>query len=151
LAWLVSSLFYPTPAEAQGGAPIIYPSHGQTLEQQSKDESACRTWAQQQTGFNPSSGVQYTPQQSGPTGQVVRGAAGGAALGAVGGAIAGNAGKGAAIGAGVGATAGLLGRARKTREAGQAQENAVASYNTQVGEYNRAFGACMSGRGYTVN
>jgi hypothetical protein len=131
-------------------APIIYPSKGQSLEQQSQDEGACRTWAQQQTGFNPSQGPAQVATSSG-SGQVVRGAAGGAALGAVGGAIGGNAGKGAAIGAGVGATAGLLRKGQQRRANEQAQSQANAQYNQQLSNYNRAFGTCMQGRGYTVN
>jgi hypothetical protein len=158
LRWLTAlsiaitiSAFISGGALAQARAPIVYPSNGQNMQQQSKDEGECRTWAQQQTGFNPSTGIQYSPGPSGPQGEVVRGAARGAAVGAVGGAIGGNAGKGAAIGAGVGATAGLLGRGRQQRQTEQAQEQAVANYNAQVANYNRAFGACMSGRGYTIN
>lgn len=135
---------------AQGQALIVYPSKGQSLEQQSKDEGECHSWSQQQTGFNPASGVMAPPttQQGG---EVVRGAVGGAAIGAVGGAIGGDTGKGAAIGAGVGATVGLLGRRQKKAEASAAQQQAVADYNAGVAQYNRAFAACMSGRGYTVN
>ena len=131
-------------------APVIYPSKGQSLEQQSQDEGACRTWAQQQTGFNPYQGAAQVTTSS-RSGQAVRGAAGGAALGAVGGAIGGNAGKGAAIGAGVGATAGLLRKSQQRRANEQAQSQANAQYNQQLSNYNRAFGTCMQGRGYTVN
>lgn len=136
---------------AAAQAPIVYPSQGQSMQQQSKDEAECRAWAQQQTGFNPSAGVPQSTARTGPQGDVLRGAARGAAVGAVGGAIGGDAGKGAAVGAGVGATAGLLGRGRRQREASQAQDQAVADYNAQVANYNRAFATCMSGRGYTVN
>ena len=45
------------PSFSQGQAPIIYPSQGQSLEQQSKDQGDCRGWAQQQTGFNTAAGV----------------------------------------------------------------------------------------------
>ena len=130
--------------------PIIYPSKGQSLELQAQDEGACRTWAQQQTGFNPSQGPANVATSSG-SGQVLRGAAGGAAVGAIGGAIGGNAGKGAAIGAGVGAAAGLLRRGQQRRENEQAQSQANAQYNQNLANYNRAFGTCMQGRGYTVN
>jgi len=149
LAAILGSVLLSGSAAAQ--APIVYPSKGQSMQQQSKDEGECRAWAQQQTGFNPSAGVPQVQGQTGPQGEVVRGAARGAAIGAVGGAIGGDAGKGAAIGAGVGATAGLLGRGRRQREASQAQDQAVADYNAQVANYNRAFATCMSGRGYTVN
>jgi hypothetical protein len=131
-------------------APIIYPSKGQSLEQQARDEGECRTWAQQQTGFNPSQGPAQAATSS-SSGQVLKGAAGGAALGAIGGAIGGNAGKGAAIGAGVGAAAGLLRRGQQRRQNEQAQQQANAQYNQQLSTYNRAFGSCMQGRGYTVN
>jgi hypothetical protein len=131
--------------------PVIYPSEGQSLEQQALDEDACQSWAQQQTGFHPSQGPAYSGGGGSSGGEVLRGAAGGAALGAVGGAIGGKAGKGAAIGAGVGATAGLLRKGKKQRAQQQADQQAVAEYNRRVGEYNRSFGACMQGRGYAVN
>jgi len=79
-----------------------------------------------------------------------RGAAGGAALGAVGGAIGGDAGKGAAIGAGVG---GLFGGFRRMR-AMEEEQAQMANYQAQTaqatGGFNRAYGACLQGRGYTV-
>jgi len=136
-------------AAAQGQI-IIYPSQGQTIEEQSRDESECRTWAQNQSGFNPAIGpiFVHSPQQGG---EVVGGAARGALLGVVGGAIGGNAGRGAAIGAGVGATAGLMGRRRQQRDVDAANRQARADYDAGLATFNRAFAACMSGRGYTVN
>ncbi|MPY72864.1 MAG: hypothetical protein GEU87_01255 [Alphaproteobacteria bacterium] len=144
------SLFAP-PAWAQS-APIIYPSAGQSLEQQASDEAACRTWGQQQTGVYPG---QSAPSYSSSTSQqagapVLGGAARGAALGAVGGAIAGDAGKGAAIGAGVGATAGLMRRGQQRRQQASANDQAQAQYQADLGRFNQAFSACMQGRKYTV-
>jgi hypothetical protein len=130
---------------------IVYPSQGQSMQQQAKDESECKIWAQQQTGFSPASGPSYSAPPTSAGGQVVGGAARGAALGAVGGAIGGDAGKGAAIGAGVGATAGLLRRGQQQRANHQAQQQAVNQYNQQLANYQRAFGACMQGRHYVVN
>src|SRR5262249_27771668 len=77
-------------------AQDVYPSRGQSPQQQQQDQGQCQTWAMQQVG---------PPQAAPPTseGQVVRGAGRGAAVGAIGGAIGGNAGKGAAIGAATGA------------------------------------------------
>jgi hypothetical protein len=133
-------------------APIIYPSAGQSLEQQASDEAACRTWAQQQSGVYPGQtapGYYGNPyNQAGAP--VLGGAARGAALGAVGGAIGGDAGKGAAIGAGVGATAGLMRRNRERREQAYANDQAMAQYQADLGRYNQAFAACMQGRGYVV-
>lgn len=141
----------PAVAVAQSQAPIIYPSQSQSIEQQATDERTCRSWAQQQTGFDPSYAPHYQSPSSAGQGSVVRGAVGGAAIGAVGGAIGGDVGKGAAIGAGVGAAAGLLGRARKQNQQDQANQHAQQTYNAQLAQYNRAFGACMAGRGYTVH
>lgn len=136
-------------AIAQSG-PIVYPAQGQSMEQQGRDEAECRSWAQQQTGFDPLQGPAQV-QGGSQGGEVLRGAAGGAMLGAVGGAIGGDAGKGAAIGAGVGATAGLLRKGRANRQQNEAQQQADADYARRRDEYIRAFSACMQGRGYTVN
>jgi hypothetical protein len=137
-------------AHAQS-APIVYPSAGQSMDQQARDESECRNWATQQTGVYPNQappayyGNSY--QQGAP---VLRGAARGAALGAVGGAIGGDAGKGAAIGAGVGATAGVIRKNQARRQEAQINEQAAAQYQADVGRYYQAFAVCMQGRGYAV-
>ena len=97
---------------------FIYPTKGQSPEQQNRDRYECHTWAVQQTGFDPARpqvAAAPPPTPSGPQGEVVRGAARGAALGAVGGAIAGDAGKGAAIGAGTGALFGGMKRMDRGR------------------------------------
>lgn len=142
------SLFAP-PAWAQS-APIIYPSAGQSLEQQSSDEAACRTWGQQQTGVYPGQSAPSYSTSPPPGAPVLGGAARGAALGAVGGAIAGDAGKGAAIGAGVGATAGVMRRGQHRRQQAYANDQAQAQYQADLGRFNQAFSACMQGRKYTV-
>jgi len=36
-----------------GAQQYVYPAKGQTPEKQKSDESACCTWAVQQTGFDP--------------------------------------------------------------------------------------------------
>ena len=148
---LIISLSSLTPALAQS-APIIYPSAGQSLEQQASDEAACRTWAQQQTGVYPGQAAPgyYGNPNSQAGAPVLRGAARGAALGAVGGAIAGDAGKGAGIGAGVGATAGFMRRNQERRQQAYANDQAMAQYQADLGRYNQAFAACMQGRGYVV-
>jgi hypothetical protein len=134
LAALIAALATPLAAQQL----YVYPSKGQTAEQQAKDQQECQGWAVQQAG------TPYGATGNQPSGGVVRGAAGGAALGAVGGAIAGNAGQGAAIGAATGALFGGI-RQHRQRQAqyDQQQQRAAA--------YNRAFATCMQGRGYTVN
>ncbi len=128
--------------------PFIYPERGQSPQQQARDQQECSGWAMQQTGYNPA--APPPPGSSGPQGQIVRGAAGGAALGAVGGAIGGDAGKGAAIGAATGALFGTMRRARQSREQEAQQQSYQASAGQRQADFNRAFGACMAARGYTV-
>ena len=120
-------------------AQAIYPSKGQSPEQQQQDMQSCQGWAVQQSGANPGA----PPPPSGPTGQGVRGAARGAAVGAVAGGIGGDAGKGAAAGAAAGAMVGGMQRRQDRRNAQAAQANTSAAYNN-------ALAACMQGRGYTV-
>jgi hypothetical protein len=137
--------------------PYIYPNQGQPPQQEQLDKGQCYSWAVQQTGFdpvNPQVAAAPPPSQQPPQGGMFRGAAGGAALGAVGGAIGGNAGEGAAIGAGVGALFGGMRRARERREEEQAQQAYAAQQQGAMSQgrsnYERAFSACMAGRGYTV-
>jgi Glycine-zipper domain len=151
VAILALVLSYESASWAQS-APIIYPSAGQSLEKQSSDEAACRTWAQQQTGFYPGQSAPgyYGNPYNQAGAPVLGGAARGAALGAVGGAIAGDAGKGAGIGAAVGATAGFMRRNQERRQQAYANDQAMAQYQAEAGRYNQAFAACMQGRGYVV-
>jgi len=115
---------------------FVYPQKGQSAAQQSKDDKECRAWAQQQSGVDPNA----PPPQAHHGKGTVRGGAKGAATGAAVGAIAGDAGKGAAAGAVVGGVAGR----RQSKRTAQAQQAETA--NT----FERAFAACMEGRGYTV-
>lgn len=148
--FLVALFCEPFQAAQAQSAPIAYPSAGQSMDQQARDETDCRNWATQQTGVYP---YQAPPTYYGNSNQgmpVLGGAARGAALGAVGGAIGGDAGKGAAIGAGVGATAGLIRKNRDRRQQAQMNDQAMGQYQADLGRYNQAFAACMQGRGYVV-
>ena len=95
-------------------------------------------------------------------GGIVGDAATGAALGAAGGAIAGDAGKGAAIGAISSTLFGALSRSSRPerpppqqqqyQQAQQAQsDQAHLERLERVDGYNRAYGACMRSRDYTIN
>lgn len=137
--------------------PAIYPSRGQSVEQQQRDQGECMAWAQQTTGVNPT-GVaqglanQPPPPQRGPLeDERVKGALVGALGGAAIGAIAGNkAGKGAAIGAVVGTLAGGVHQQQRDDSA-QAQTYANQQQAQQaLATYNRAYAACLGGRGYSV-
>ena len=114
-------------------AQQVYPQRGQSPQQQQRDENECSNWATQQTGHRPSG-------SSSSDGGIIsdralRGAARGAGIGAIGGLIGGDAGTGAAVGAAVG---GITGGIRNHDEKAQRQE------------FDRAFAACMEGRGYSV-
>lgn len=155
-AFLLGTLVLSTPTLASA-QPYIYPDRGQNPQQQEFDRGQCYSWAVQQTGFDPANPRVATgppPMAQAPQGGMFRGAAGGAALGAVGGAIGGDAGKGAAIGAGVGALFGGMRRLRWAEEQQQQQMSYAAQQQGALAQghanYNRAFGACMAGRGYTV-
>jgi hypothetical protein len=119
---------------------FVYPQKGQSKEQQEQDEFACYKWAKEQTGTDPAAAGQAAPDRSKRARGTLGGAAKGAAAGAAIGAIAGDAGKGAAIGAAGGGVMGRRGAKQGEQAAAQSQHDA----------YNRAFGACMEGRGYTV-
>src|SRR5262245_7437266 len=118
---------------------FVYPQKGQSQEQQKRDSAECYNWAKTQSGVDP--GQPPAQAQAGQhAGGTVRGAARGAAAGAAVGAIAGDAGKGAGAGAVVGGV-----RGRRQSKAAQQQQQA-----TTRNAYDRAFAACMEGRGYTV-
>jgi Glycine zipper len=132
--------------------PIIYPARGQSPQKQNTDTAECQLWAKQTTGVDPVAIAQQSgqPGASPRQGGALRGAAGGAALGAAVGAIGGNAGKGAAIGAVTGTAAGGI-RQRRSNEAAASQQQAgEQQVSQQMATFNRAVGACMTGRGYTV-
>jgi hypothetical protein len=147
---VLASLHEPFGTAHAQSTPIVYPSAGQSMDQQARDETECRNWATQQTGVYP---YQAPPIYYGGSNQgmpVAGGAARGAALGAIGGAIAGDAGEGAAIGAAVGAGAGLIRKNRDRRQQAQMNDQAMAQYQADLGRYNQAFAVCMQGRGYVI-
>ena len=131
----------------------VFPSKDQDKATQDADEAACFKWAKEQSDYDPMNPIKNVAAEADTSldGSAVVGAAGGAAAGAAIGAIAGDTGKGAAIGAVVG---GL--RGRRSRIVGDQVEQ---QQNTQAAEaktkelkanYNKAFSACMEGKGYTV-
>jgi hypothetical protein len=142
--WLIVALTVACAAESGSSEAqnvIAYPSKGQSQQTQDQDRYACHSWAVQQSGYDPSRSAAQVPPPNGSG--LMRGATRGAAVGAVGGAIGGNAGKGAGIGAATGA---LVGGMRRQYQYGQQQVSTA-----QQGDlYDRAFGTCMQGRGYTV-
>jgi OmpA family protein len=129
---------------------FVYPKPGQSQESFESDQYACHNWATQQTGYNPAGPPQAAAAPPPQQGGAVRGAARGAAVGAVGGAIAGDAGKGAAVGAGVGAVSGRMRQNANNRASADASQQAQAQQQAGYANYEKAYGACLSGRGYSV-
>ena len=150
--WLVS------PVWAQD--PIVYPAKGQSQDQMEKDKYQCYSWAKNQTGFDP---MKTPTTTSGPPakekevwGAGKTGVAGGATGAIVGGAAKGK--KGAVRGGLIGAAGGaLIGGARSSNQRNREEQKRkdwerkeTNNYVRARSEYNRAFGACMEGRGYSV-
>src|SRR5678816_4449144 len=83
-----------------GAQQYVYPAKGQTPEKQKSDESACYSWAVQQTGFDPAKPPPVAAAPTTATGTTPGAGARGAARGAVIGEVVGDdAGTGAAVGA----------------------------------------------------
>lgn len=131
--------------------PVAYPSKGQSSSQQAKDDGECQGWAKKNTGVDPAAVAANTQPAAAPPppkGGVVKGAAAGAAVGAIGDNDVGNAAvKGAVVG-------GVAQRSRKKGQADAANaqnQQAQASQQQAMGTFWKAYGACMSGRGYSVS
>jgi len=156
LLLLATTILYAVPALAQD--LIVFPAKGQKEDQMARDKSECYQWAQKQAGFDPMETPKASappPQQQSRRGGVVRGAARGALVGGVVGEIANDDfGKGAGAGAAGGALLGGMRRRDQRRSQQQAQqqweEQQAAEYAQKRNTYNRAFGACLEAKGYTV-
>lgn len=131
----------------------VFPAEGQDAAQQDADETECFKWAKQQSGYdpmNPTVAVAQDVDRS-PDGRAIGGAARGAAGGAAIGAIAGDAGTGAAIGAVVGGVRGRRSKVVGDEMQQQANNQAAAAETKRLAQdYNKAFTACMQGKGYKV-
>jgi hypothetical protein len=149
----------------------VFPTEGQTPEQQSTDEAACYNWAVQNTGTDPfqlqkqAEQAQQQSQQAqqeiaaagqgaGVTGGVW-GGGGGAAAGALIGEIASDdAGKGAAYGAAAGAVVARRRTKRAKADASQQveQQSQQAQQATaeQIENFKKAFSVCLEGKKYLV-
>jgi hypothetical protein len=138
------------PAQIYAQEPIVFPSRGQSREQMEQDRFTCYQWARDRTGFDPMQVPTMTAPMPQQRGGVVSGAAGGALAGVAIGAIAGNAGQGAAIGAASGGMIGGMRSQNSRQEQDRFVQQQQASFAQRRAEYNRAWAACMEGKGYTV-
>lgn len=141
------------PVQAQQVADLfVSPSKGQDQDQQDLDSVQCQRWAREQTGFDPSQRPTASappPAQEASKGGLGRGAVRGAAVGALIGGKSG-AGKGALAGGAMG----TMRRSDQNRQQNQQQQQweqqQAQEYQANRNKWNRAFSACMEGRGYTV-
>jgi len=132
------------------GQQYVYPAKGQSPQQQKKDESACYSWAVQQSGFDPAKpppNAAAPAQPTTATGTRPGAGASGAMKGAVIGGIAGDAGAGAAAGA---VAARSQSRRQNAAAAQASQQQAAAASQQQQASFAKARAACLEGRGYTV-
>jgi len=159
----------PPPAQKSLSSTLnvyVFPTAGQTPEQQSIDEGTCYNWAVQNTGSDPFALEKQAQQQQQQTQQAqqqaqavgtgagaqgaVRGAAGGALIGA----IAGDTGKGAAYGAAAGLlagrSAGRHARASASQQATQQGQQAQQATAEQIENFKKAFSVCLEASNYMV-
>ncbi len=135
---------------------MVFPAQGQSNETMEQDKFSCYGWAKGQTGFDPmkAPSTSTPPPSQAKKGSTAGSAGRGALGGAVVGAILGDSSKSAKRGAAAG---GLVGGVRqssknssvdqKTKEWEQKEANNYANNRNQ---YNRAYSACLEGKGYTV-
>ena len=132
---------------------IVFPAKGQSNEQMEKDKHSCYGWAKEQTGFDPMALPTTStppPSQEKKTGGGVKGALGGAALGAIIGDSSKSARSGAAAGALIGGVRqGSANRATEQKTEQWKQQEA-SKYANNRNDYNRAYSACLEGKGYTT-
>jgi len=143
----------------------VFPTEGQTSEQQSKDEAECYTWAVGQTGSDPfdlNKQAQQQQQQAQQAEQQAKqvgkgagasGAVGGAAVGALIGEIASDdAGKGAAYGAAAGLIAGRRrgrqAQAQATQQVEKQSQQAQQATAEQLENFKKAFAVCLEAKDY---
>ena len=128
----------------------VYPKNGQAKDQQEKDEFDCYRYGRDETGFDPMAVPTATAPAPEQKGSVLGGAARGALLGAAVGAVAGDTSKGAAYGAAGGGVIGGMRKNSSRKKQDQGEQEQSQNYANNRNNYNRAYAACLEGRGYTV-
>ena len=118
-----------------GPSVTVMPGPGKPFEVFQMDDSACRQWAENQSGWNANETVNQNLASGAAIGTVL-----GTGLGAVIGSASGNVGAGAAIGAASGLALGTAGASEPARAAG---------YEVQR-RYDIAYQQCMYSKGNQV-
>ncbi len=137
----------------------VYPQQGQSNDQLEQDKFQCYGFGKEQSGFDPMEVPTATapPPQEKKGAGVGRSAATGAAIGGAYGALTGNSSK-ARDRAKKGAVTGLVfggmsnSNAKRQNEANRKawEQEQAAIYKQNRHNYNRAYAACLEGRGYSV-
>jgi hypothetical protein len=130
----------------------VYPKNGQSAEQTDKDKYECYNWAKNDTGFDPMAAPTTTtakPAGSKKQYTAVKGGLGGAAIG---GLLSGKKGakKGALAGGLLGGVSQYSHNKQVESQRQQWKDQEAANYATNRNNYNRAYAACLEGRGYSV-
>jgi len=141
------------PGVLQANELTIYPAEDQSAEQQEKDKFECYQWAKNDSGFDPMA----VPKATTPAPKAEKkkgGAVKGAAAGAVAGKVLGSSSKTTKRSAVAGGLIGGVSQSSKNAKAEQKQKDweqkETANYANNRNNYNRAYSACLEGRGYTV-
>ncbi len=148
---VVIGLFF-IAATAQAGL-YVYPQKGQSAEQTDKDKYECYNWAKKNTGFDPMAAPKATtpaPTVEQKKGGVVKGAAAGAVAGKVFGSSSKTTRRSALAGAVVGGARQSGANKKQQQKKEQWEQKEASNYAARRNEYNRAYAACLEGRGYSV-
>ncbi|MCU7938966.1 MAG: hypothetical protein KZQ64_06065 [gamma proteobacterium symbiont of Bathyaustriella thionipta] len=132
---------------------MIFPAKGQSNEQLEQDKFSCYGWAKQQSGFDPMKAPTTStpaPSQEKKSGGVVKGALGGAALGAIIGDSSRSARNAGAAGALIGGVRQSSANRKTQQNTEQWKQQEANKYANNRNQYNRAYSACLEGKGYTV-
>lgn len=135
--------------------PIIFPAKGQSQDQIERDKFTCYQWAKNETGFDPMKAPPpyAPPPQSRDSHDTLKGAALGAGAGAVF-KRKGSRSKGAMTGALIGGVLGGISESHKSRKQKrkrqQYEQQRANAYAAKRNTYNRAYTACLEGKGYVV-
>ena len=147
---LVCALGLACAVPARAAEPEVYPAKGQSAQQQERDQYECHEWATKETGVDPLALAEQKLSTTPTPAHKEHGAAGSAGVGAIRGATEGDAAAGAARGFGIGRMVSVLRAKRQLREHQSADAQQTSALQDQLDKYDRAYGACLTGRGYTV-
>ena len=128
-----------------GPSVLVMPGGGKSFEAFQADDAACRSWSQNQAGWQANETVNQNL-----VGGTAAGGLLGAAAGALIGAASGSTGPGAAIGAGAGALAGGAAQAGRNQQRAASNQQAQANQNANIQQYNRAKAVCIKGNQHQI-